>query len=798
LSKDSSVILPDKSKLGAWGLFCLFLLTPVAAWPQSFAGETITEVRIEGTQTLTDETVLFYLGIEIGADFNPRAVNDRIHDLWDRQMIDNIRVDVEPVSDGVRLVITIKERPILRSIEYSGLKRLNKSDIGDKIAQERIRVREGDPLSMGELFRLKRSIEEMYAEKGFRLAEAEFRVEEISTTDRRVLFNIDEGDKVRVGDIDFEGNTVYKDLRLKFTMKKTKESGMISKLRKKDLYNPAKLEEDLDSVRQIYRKAGYKNVVMGEPIVEVRAMNPAAKDTKQQKRRLFITVPIEEGDRWKLGEISIEGNDTFSDEFLLRQFEKPRGGWLRSKVIDEGVEAISEIYSNTGHLFAAVTPTMIEREGQIADLVVQITEGDQFRIRRIELQGNTKTRDKVIRRELGIQEGLVMNTAGLRNSLLRLQQMEIFQVDENDPVTFDIDKESQTVDLTLKGEEGERTELLFGGGFSEVDGLFGQAQFRTRNFMGRGETFGVSAQLGARQNLFDVNYSIPWFLDRPQSIGFNLFKRELDYTLLTGQTFFQDNVGGAFTYGRNLGLFGNASVTFSRFDAKERRTEFTPQGELVEQNLDRTVAMLRFSYVKDRRNARLQPTAGYRYSFVVDYAGGVLGGTTNFVRPQVTAAKYFPVKRTGLQTSFAINTKIGLIEPLEGKPLFFNDRFYLGGENSIRGFQYRAIWVRDPKGNSVLDEFGFPLGGDKTFQLNGEMIVVLGGPFRAVLYSDAGKVFADDESLNLTNIRITAGAELQVNVPILGAPLRFIYAYNVNPLPDDRFETFQFSIGPSF
>jgi outer membrane protein insertion porin family len=331
-----------------------------------------------------------------------------------------------------------------------------------------------------------------------------------------------------------------------------------------------------------------------------------------------------------------------------------------------------------------------------------------------------------------------------------------------------------------------------------VDGLFGQIQFRTRNFLGRGETLGASAQIGARQNLFDLSYSVPWFLDRPQSIGFNIFKRKLNTSLLTGQNVIQDNFGGAITYGRNLGLFGNASVTFSRFDSKESRSEFNAQGDLVEQNLDRTVAMLRFSYIKDRRNARLQPTAGYRYSFVMDYAGGVLGGTTNFVRPQVSASKYFPVKRTGLQTSFAVNTKLGLIEPLEGEQLFFNDRFYLGGENSIRGFSFRSIWVRDKNGNSVLDDFGFPLGGDKTLQVNAEMIVVLGGPFRAVLFSDAGKVYGDDESLNITNMRVTAGGELQVNVPILGAPLRFIYAFNINPLPDDRFESFQFSIGPSF
>ncbi len=168
------------------------------------------------------------------------------------------------------------------------------------------------------------------------------------------------------------------------------------------------------------------------------------------------------------------------------------------------------------------------------------------------------------------------------------------------------------------------------------------------------------------------------------------------------------------------------------------------------------------------------------------------------MRPQATASKYFPVTKGGLQTVFAVNGEIGLIEPLEDDELFFNDRFYLGGENSVRGFRFRSIWVRDELGRSVLDAFGFPLGGNRSLQLNFEYHFVLGGPFRLLFYVDGGKVYGEDQSIDFDNFRVSTGAELQVNVPILGAPLRFIYAHNVDPLPDDRFETFQFSIGPSF
>lgn len=789
-----------RTRIGRQLLACALLwLAAAPAAAQELDGETIVAIEFEGLKTLTPDTVAFYLGLERGARLDWARLDSAMRELWERQLIDDIRVEATPAEGGAALTISLVERPVLVGIEYQGMKRVSRNDIADKIIKDRIRVREGDPLSRGELFRLKAAVEEVYREKGYRLAEASFTIEEVSLGDRRVYFTIDEGDKVRIAEIDFEGNTVYGDRRLQLTMRKTKEAGLLSRILKKDVFNPATFEEDLDKVRDLYRKIGYKNVLLGEPQIDIRPTRPNAATLEEQRRRLFITVPVEEGDRWKLGDISIEGNDKYPDQLLLPQFEKPRGGWLRSKVIDDGVEAINEIYNNTGHLFARVTPELRERrDEQVADLIVHVDEGDQYKVGRIEFQGNTKTRDKVIRRNMGVQEGRLLNAGALRNSLLRIRQLEFFKVDEEDPVEFDFDNEAKEVNLDIKGEEGDRTELLFGGGFSELDGLFGQFQFKTRNFLGRGETLAASLQSGRRQDVFDISYFIPYFLDRPQNVGIQAFKRRLDYNLLGSQRIFQDSTGGTLTYGRNLGLFRNVSISFSSFDTTDRRSFLLFDGTFAEQQFDRGVNSVRLSYGYDRRDSRLQPTTGMRYTGSVDYAGGVLGGSTYYWRPRATFSLYKPLTQGSFKSVGAINVEAAYIEPFGGRELFFLDRFYLGGETSVRGFNFRSIWVRDENDVTQVDESGFPLGGDRSLQVNAEFIVLVGGPFRLIAFADAGKVWGEEQSLDFTGFRTSAGVEMQVNVPLFGAPLRFIYATNLDPLPDDRFETFQFSVGPSF
>ncbi len=793
-------------------LLAVLLAGAAQAQVDPYAGLEIRQVEFVGLETLSPETMEHYLlgrESEEGRQFDREKLNERLGKLWDRKLVDDIEVAVEPVAGGVKLIVRVVERPILVSVDYVGIKRVSRSDIIEQADRERISVYESQPLELGELKRLKLAIEELYKEKGYRFAEVSYVLEETGPGQRRAIYTIDEGDKVKIGDIDFDGNTVFGDWRLRLAMKGTKQSGIISRFTKKDIYNPAKIEEDLDNVRQLYRKTGYKDVLIARPELAVKAKNPGAPTIKQQKRRLAITIPIEEGERWRFGEITIEGNEVFSDEVLLQRFESPRGGWLRSKVIDDAVEAISKLYASVGYIFSQVETEVVERDDNVADLIVRIDEADQFRVGRIEFEGNTKTKDKVLRRELLVQEGTTMNMTGVQNSLLKIRQLNYFALNEEEPVKFDFDSEEKTVDMVVQGEEAERTELQFGGGWSEFDGFFGQFAMRTTNFLGRGETVGVSVQSGRQRNLYDLQYQVPWFLDRPQSIGVRLFNSDLDSDILTGVDFRQSNSGISVTYGRSFRGFNSASLTYSFTDIEDfrRLAGSGPDGMDLTQEFSFTSGSLRPFWTRNTLDSRFEPTRGLRMTGAVELAATYLGGDTGYVRPYFDFTWFKPVTRRNFKSSFGIQVDLGYITATEDNDgivgvddtgLFPQQRFFLGGDSSVRGFRRRSIVVREEDGTIRRDQFGFPLGGTSMTRFSAEYHIIMGGPFRLVFFGDAGGVFDDDQSPDFGLMRTSAGAELRIQVPLFPAPLRFIYAFNLDPLDDDQFKSFDFSLSTSF
>jgi outer membrane protein insertion porin family len=778
-------------------------------------GRTIEAIEFKGAKSLSEETLRYYLGLAPGQPLDETALNRSIKKLWERNLVDDIQVESVPTATGVRLVITVAERPILRSIDYQGLKRISKTDLQDKLTTSRVRVHEGEPLSLGELQRVKTTIEDMYGEKGYRFATAQYTVTDVGPNEKKVVFTVDEGDRVRISDIEFEGNTVFNDNRLRLTMRNTKETAFIARIAKKDLYDPAKLQEDLDKIRELYRGVGYKNIVIGDPKIEVRAIAVAGRSPKDLQRRMFITIPLEEGERWKFGQVSLEGNKIYPSRALLRAFEHKTGGWLRAKVVEDGVKEISDAYHNTGYIFARVDPELVEREDRVADVVIHITEGDQFKVGRIEFQGNGRTRDRVLRRELRVYEGGLVNVTAIRNSVTKVNQLGYFKLNEENPVDIDTDSEKKKVNLLFKGEESDRTELQFGGGWSELDGVFAQFSISTKNFLGRGEQVGVSVQSGKINDYYDLSYSVPWFRDRAQSIGVRAYKQNFDYTLNSAlDQYIRDSKGIVLTYGRNFRLFSSASLSYN-FSKYHDETQVTvpallpgetpppagqPQpGSTIVTPINIDNSSIRPSYVFDSRDNPFEPSTGKKLTLAVEYAGGFLGGDNYFVRPEASFSIFQPVTNYPVHSIFAFNAEVGMIHPYKsGHTIPILELFYLGGENSIRGHRYRSIFLRDGKGNPIMDSTGIILGGDKYEQFNLEYHFLLGGPFRLLLFTDAGQVYGDKQSFSLQHLRYTAGVELRVLLPVFGAPLRFIYAKNLSPLPQDSFESFQFSIGTSF
>jgi outer membrane protein insertion porin family len=771
-----------------WLPVALFLLAAGAR------GETLAGVEFRGLRLLAEETVRYYLGLVDGKDLDEAALNRSIEELWRRNLIDDLKIERIAAEGGVRLIVTVTERPILRSLDFKGLKRLSRTDITERITKESISVREGSPISMGEIKRLQTTIEEMYREKGFRFAKAEFVLEEVSPTERRVAFTIDEAEKVRIGDIKFSDNTVYGDWRLKWAMSKTKETNLLWRMLKRDIYNPATIAEDMVKVKDLYRGAGYKNVLLEDPSLGV-------KERGSGKRSLRIEIPVVEGRRFKLGEVRIEGNAVFNQNFLAAQFPKPRGGWLRSSMVTKGTEAVQDAYKNYGHIFATIDTQLVEREGDVADIEIKISEGDQYKVGRMEFEGNTRTRDKVLRREFRIQEGTLLNMGAIKGSLFKVNQLGYFKLNEDDPITFEnFDTEKKTVDVKVKGDESDRTELQVGAGWSEAYGFFGQLSVRTQNFLGRGETVGLSFQSGRYQDEYGLSYYIPWWLDRPQSIGLQLFKSDLSYSQISSQSSERKSEGAVLTYGRNFGLFGSGSISYTRSQSKDR-LYYTGLGDLiVEQSYDISNSSIQPVYTFDSRDSRLETTRGWNLVGSLEYAGGFLGGDNYFWRPEIHLSRFQPLTYTPIRTLAAFNLEAGIVTPFDGREVVPLERYYMGGENSIRGFPFRSIYVTDEVTGLPVLQDGYFKGGDKFLQLNAELQVLVGGPFRVILFADGGNVYDDDQSIDISRLRTSAGAELRIFVPIFGAPLRFIYSSNLDPQPQDegRFESFQFSIGATF
>jgi outer membrane protein insertion porin family len=848
------------SPLVVLGVFCAIAGPHAAAQAQADAQAaparpTITSIDVQGLRTLAQESLLFYLGLEVGQPLDERRLNANLHDLWARNLVDDVQVETTPERNGVKLLIKVQERAVLRSIVYEGLKRIANTDITDRIVKDRIRLHEGEPIDFGELTRLKATLEDMYHEKGYRFAEVKYKMEDVTPGERRVTFTVDEGDRVRIQKIAFKGNTVFGDWRLRWSMKKTAQTNMVARFLKHDIYNPATAREDLDKVRDLYRSVGYKNAVISDPLIDVRALNPNAATAKEKKRRLFLTVPVDEGQRFKFGDISIEGNKKYTDAQLLRAFRRHSGGWLRSKIVSDGVEKITDQYKNTGFIEANVSTELKERsssdapakagapndapakagaQNNVADVIVHVNEGDQYTVGRIEFHGNTRTHDKVLRRELRVQEGMLLNIAGIKNSVYKVEQLQYFKPDKNDPVEFaDYNQDKKTVDLVFKGEEADRTELQIGGGWSQPYGFFGQLSVRTQNFLGRGESVGVSVQSGGVQDIFDVSYFVPWLLDRPQSVGIQLFDSSYDYNLSTGTTDtsvattdqnISKNRGATVTYGRSFGLFNNVSLAYTYSKQHTKTVSTLVDGSIlplpIQYCLDTTVSLtftrecrydissLRPSYSYVSLDSRFEPTRGLDFGASVDFTGGPLGGTKYFYRPELGLTWFHPITDYPVRSVFGFNLSLGRIHPLQGKELTYYDFYHLGGENnSLRGFRYYSVGVLDSKGRRLSDQLGEVIGGKDKVAASLEYHFLLGGPFRVVLFGDAAGTFncdpienaeCKDTAFTTRGLYYTAGAELRILVPQLGAPLRFIYAFNLKQRQDDQFEHFTFSIGTSF
>ncbi len=442
-------------------------------------------------------------------------------------------------------MIKVVERPFVSSVVFEGNKKLSATDIKDRLDEQGVEVPRNVPLRMAQLTRIQNALEQIYATDGYRSAQIEYAVEDLGRNRRRVVYTIEEGGKVKVADIEFVGNNAFSDGRLQRALKKIKEKKIYRPWGDKIIYSEESWEEDRENLREFYLNHGYVDVKIGQPTVDLVAKKPNAETLKKQKFQAALTIPVEEGEPYLFGTLTVEGSKVFPPEGLARTISAEEGRPYSFKVVEEGSEKIRDLYHNRGYIYAYTNEVREKREGdgKIVDVVIDIFEGDQFKLGRLEFSGNTSTKDKVLRREFRVTEGNWMNMGMFRSSVFKVNALGYWKLEE-EPLDFDFDEENKRVNVTVKGQEVGRNDMQFGAGYSELDGLFGQASFNTRNFMGRGETLGLSLQIGGRSDYYTLSFTEPYLFDRRILLGASIFKTSTDI-----YDYFRETTGASLTVG---------------------------------------------------------------------------------------------------------------------------------------------------------------------------------------------------------------------------------------------------------
>jgi outer membrane protein insertion porin family len=866
-----------------------------AATPSfSVDGPVLVEfVDVRGYRLMPRDTVLYNIRTVPGMVLDREVVARDIQALFATGNFDDIRVEAEPgeTEGSVVLVFEVTEKPRVGDIAYIGLKSVTEADLLDRFAELGVVVQRELPYDPSMVRRAQVAIREILAIAGRQNATVEVETYQQTLSRIGIEFIIDEGPKIKVQEIEIVGNTVFTDAQIKARMEYIKETGPIVSFRNLDLYHEEKLLADaFNGIQALYQEHGYLRANILEPEVEVRPhlisrTLPLIKPSfpwgiplpfwKKEVDRYFIRLTIEENDQYRVGDVQITGNTQVSDEIIQRAVGLESGEVFNMTAMRDGFNSLVELYGQAGFINFSPSPIyVLDDEARTVNVTIDIDEDRQFFVSRINFRGNTTTRDNVIRREFLLNEGDAFNSQALELSILRVNQLDYFEPIEEADYEVRPSVTEPEVEITVNLEERGRNTIGFTGGVSGIGGSFLGINYETNNFLGFGETLSVAAQGGTRQSNYVFSFTEPYLFDRPISTGFSVFSTEyrfdqardvfgLDpddlpegFGLENRLNFNQSRKGFTVFSSYPMALFQRIGVTFqfadSSTDAVNQATAqyfegvqqyqgqgFAQSGGSFSDFRTRSITP---NYVWNTVNNPSFPTRGQSFSMSAQFTGGFLGGNVNYYRPVIEYRGFKPMN--GGRNTLAFRLQTSHISGFSRTSAPFYERFRLGGDFDVRGFDFQALipmaWVEssvtDPATGItfVRDSLAW-IGGDTMAVANLEYrIPLVGYMFTLAPFLDVGNTWAirkeqlrrqivlpdgtaRSEEVRFvpgtnSGLRASTGIELQVMMPVINAPFRVMYYYNplrldrtvTGPLSGTQFQIrqedrgFKFTVGRTF
>ena len=727
-----------------------------------FQRDKIFKVQIKGNDRIEADAIQRVLKIQAGDVYNLKAISDELKAVYKMGYFDDVRVEALTEPQGKIITIVVTEKPTVRGISIEG----NTWVYEDDKIKEVLTLRKGSIVNINIIQNDMRRIEELYKEKNYYNVKVSFKVYPQKNNLADVEYIIEEGQKFHIKKIEFVGNSAYTSSKLKRILS-TSEKGLLSFITSSGDLNQEKLGQDTARLTAFYQNNGYVQAKVGEPEVNF------------EEDGITVTFRLAEGPQFKVGKVAMAGDLIIPEEQLLEKVKISAEEYYNRETLRLDVIALTDVYSDEGYAYADIAPSIDQdTEKLVVNITFEINKGRQVYFEEITIAGNTKTRDKVIRRQLKVYEQELYSGSRLKRSVRNLYRLDFFEdIKVNTVKGSDDDKMRLRIDVTEK----KTGAFSFGAGYGNVENFFLTASVSERNLFGRGQVLSLRGQVGARTQRYILGFTEPWLLDIPLSAGADIYSWKYSYpdynkesfgtNLRLGYPIF-DYTRGTLTY--NYDIADITNVSNDAADSIKRDA-----GQNIKSSI---TSMLTY----DSRDQLFHPTEGSLNSVEYEFAG--LGGNVGFNKVIGETGWYFPLL---WQTVGVLHGRAGVVKELQGKTLPDYEKFYMVGIDALRGFERDDLCPRDESGSCI--------GGNKFVQFNAEVrfpLVPQAGAY-GVVFFDTGDIYSKDEDIKLDSLRESAGLGLRWLSPM--GPVRLEYGWILDPKSTDSSSgKWEFSMASAF
>lgn len=772
------VTLIHKSR---WLVALIVAVSILSGWcdaAEQASSSTIKSIDIRGNTRIESPTIIGRLTLKVNDLYTPETVRGQVKILYDSGFFEDVEVEIDETSEGTAVVFVVREKPFITEIVYDGNEQLS----DDKL-KEKTLIKSQTFLDQLQVRNSAENIRLAYEKDGYYNCQVIPVVQALDQGRTRLTFFIIEGDKARIKDVIFDGLRTMTKSEM-FKILSTREwvpwYAVLTRFTVPSFFSDAgvlKQEEaknDVERIKEVLLNKGYFNAKVSLSSIELT----------EDKRWFTVTFNIFEGEPFTIGEVGFRGHTVFEDLDLREGLRIKQGEIFQRAKVREEISRLTDLYGGKGYSFAEVIPTVVPNNAErTVSVIYTLKEGEMMRIRQINIFGNNKTRDNVIRREIRLDEQDVIDTMSLKRSFQRLNNLNFFETVEILPDKVSVD----TVDLNVRVKEKPTGQFSFGGGFSSLDRLMAIANITEGNIGGFGYMGRIMGQLGQRRSMGSITLRNPYVNDSLTSLQLDIYRSMTNYL-----SFLETRTGANVTIGRWLSEYNTGSISLFAEELNYRRgvagvCEAIPQ--FCEDQLGhQSTTGLRIYGFRDTRDYHLDPRSGWRFSGGFDIGTPLMGGTNNFIKYTADVMKVTPLP---FDLRLSLRGRFGALDRFEGRSVPLSERFYVGGINTMRGFAFG-------RGGPIVPTTKTPLGAAKQLIFNADLVFTVSADAKlnGVLFFDYGKGFDENETLSIFDLRKTAGIEGRWISPF--GPLRAAYGINLDPRVGERGGVFEFMIGTVF